>query len=109
MTIGWIAALVAIECGWLVAELGRQPWIVYGELLTADATSLAVTPVMLIITLALFALIYILIYVFWIRATWRIIKAGPSAYLPKEQANETPATQTPRAACEFDTEDEEVH
>ena len=109
MTIGWIAALVAIECGWLVAELGRQPWIVYGELLTADATSLAVTPVMLIITLALFALIYILIYVFWIRATWRIIKAGPSAYLPKEQASEAPVTQTPRAACEFDTEDEEVH
>ena len=42
MLFGWLASLLAIEFGWLVAELGRQPWIVYGELLTADATSEAV-------------------------------------------------------------------
>ena len=30
---------LAIEAGWLVAELGRQPWIVYGMMRTADAVS----------------------------------------------------------------------
>ena len=81
MMIGWVAALVGIEFGWMVAELGRQPWIVYGELMTADATSLAVTPTMLIITLVLFLAIYALIYIFWLRASYRIVKKGPGAYL----------------------------
>jgi cytochrome d ubiquinol oxidase subunit I len=33
------AAVVALECGWVVTEVGRQPWIVYGYLLTADAVN----------------------------------------------------------------------
>ena len=33
--------MVAIEAGWIVTELGRQPWIIYGVMRTADA----VTPV----------------------------------------------------------------
>lgn len=81
MLFGWVAALLAIEFGWLVAELGRQPWIVYGELPTADASSLAVTPTMLIITLVLFAAVYALIYFFWLKASFGIIKKGPQAYL----------------------------
>lgn len=88
MLFGWLAALLAIEFGWLVAELGRQPWIVYGELLTADATSLAVTPVMLVITLLLFLVIYVMIYFFWLRASFRIIKKGPEAYLPANNDEE---------------------
>ena len=30
---------IAMEAGWVVAEVGRQPWIVYGILKTADAAS----------------------------------------------------------------------
>jgi cytochrome d ubiquinol oxidase subunit I len=30
---------LAIECGWIVTELGRQPWIIYGVLKTADAVT----------------------------------------------------------------------
>lgn len=33
------AAVVAMECGWIVTEVGRQPWIVYGLLLTRDAAT----------------------------------------------------------------------
>ena len=91
--IGWIAALLAIEFGWMVAELGRQPWIVYGELLTADANSLAVTPTMLIITLVLFAVIYIAIYALWLRTSFRIVKKGPSSYMPEEWIEEEPETR----------------
>jgi len=39
----WILAAplgyVAVECGWMVREVGRQPWIVYGQIRTADAVS----------------------------------------------------------------------
>jgi cytochrome d ubiquinol oxidase subunit I len=29
--------LIAIEAGWVVTEVGRQPWVIYGYLKTADA------------------------------------------------------------------------
>jgi cytochrome bd ubiquinol oxidase subunit I len=30
---------VALECGWIVTEVGRQPWIVYNVMLTKDAVT----------------------------------------------------------------------
>jgi cytochrome d ubiquinol oxidase subunit I len=33
------AAVVALEAGWIVTEAGRQPWVVYGYMLTADAVN----------------------------------------------------------------------
>jgi cytochrome d ubiquinol oxidase subunit I len=36
-----VAAVVAMEAGWITTEVGRQPWIVYGYLRTADAVSTA--------------------------------------------------------------------
>jgi cytochrome d ubiquinol oxidase subunit I len=46
---------IAIEAGWTVTEVGRQPWIVYGVLRTADA----VTPMPgLVVPFLLFTLLY---------------------------------------------------
>jgi cytochrome d ubiquinol oxidase subunit I len=36
-----VASVVALESGWIVTEVGRQPWIVYGHLRTADAVTQA--------------------------------------------------------------------
>ena len=41
-TVGWLMAAaplpwIATLAGWVVAEMGRQPWVVYGQLLTAQA------------------------------------------------------------------------
>lgn len=46
------------QLGWLVAEVGRQPWIVYGVLKTADAVSKSVSATQVIISLAGFTLLY---------------------------------------------------
>ena len=35
---------IACQMGWIVAEVGRQPWIVYGLLKTSDGVSKAITP-----------------------------------------------------------------
>ena len=61
--IGWIAPILAIEFGWVVAEVGRQPWIVWGELRTADAISEAVPAGQVIATLVGFFAVYALIYI----------------------------------------------
>jgi cytochrome d ubiquinol oxidase subunit I len=48
---------VAIELGWVVAEVGRQPWIVYGLMKTSDAVSPIATSQVLT-TLIGFVLVY---------------------------------------------------
>jgi len=49
---------IANQLGWLVAEVGRQPWIVYGVLKTADAVSKNVSATQVAISLAGFTLLY---------------------------------------------------
>jgi cytochrome d ubiquinol oxidase subunit I len=44
--------------GWLLTELGRQPWIVYGLKKTADAVSPTLTPGMVLFSLLAFILVY---------------------------------------------------
>jgi cytochrome bd ubiquinol oxidase subunit I len=58
MTVALVLPYLASELGWIVAELGRQPWIVYGLLKTADAASRAITPGDVLGSLICFLLIY---------------------------------------------------
>ena len=39
--VSGVAAVVALECGWIVTEVGRQPWIVYNIMRTSDAVTKA--------------------------------------------------------------------
>ena len=39
VAISGVAAIVAMECGWIVTEVGRQPWIVQGVMRTEDAVT----------------------------------------------------------------------
>ena len=49
---------LAIQFGWLVAEIGRQPWIVYGVMKTADAVSKNVSTIQVAVSLAGFTILY---------------------------------------------------
>ena len=40
-SLSGVGAIVALEAGWVTTELGRQPWVVYGIVRTADAVSKA--------------------------------------------------------------------
>lgn len=39
VAVSGAAAILALECGWIVTEVGRQPWIVYGVMRTEDAVT----------------------------------------------------------------------
>ncbi len=67
---------IALEAGWTVTEVGRQPWIVQGILRTADA----VTPMPgLVVPFVLFTTLYIFLAVAVVFLLWRqIIKTGVS-------------------------------
>lgn len=49
---------IGVQIGWIVAEVGRQPWAVYGVLRTADGVSKSVEPIQVIMSLIGFTLLY---------------------------------------------------
>ena len=68
--------LAAIQFGWIAAEVGRQPWIVYGLLKTRDAASVAVSAGEILFSLILFSLIYLALGALWVFLLARKAKAG---------------------------------
>jgi cytochrome d ubiquinol oxidase subunit I len=69
---------LANQIGWIVAEVGRQPWIVYGLLKTSDAVSKAITPGQVIGSLAGFTLLYGFLAMVDIYLLTRTAKRGPT-------------------------------
>ena len=68
--------LAACQFGWVAAEVGRQPWIVYGLLKTKDAASVVVSSGEILFSLVLFTLIYMALGALWIFLLARKVKAG---------------------------------
>ena len=67
---------LAAECGWIVAELGRQPWVIEGVLPTAVAVSnLGASTVLL--TLCIFTLLYTVLLVIEWKLLFKAIRKGP--------------------------------
>jgi len=75
----WLVPQLGIQMGWAAAEVGRQPWIVQDQLRTADAISKVVPAYQIVLTLAIFFVIYALLFVGWARVVLGIIKKGPLA------------------------------
>jgi cytochrome d ubiquinol oxidase subunit I len=69
---------IANEAGWTVSEVGRQPWIIYGLMRTADASSPTVAGGETIFTLIGFAGMYFMLGVLFLYLVLREIGLGPS-------------------------------
>jgi cytochrome d ubiquinol oxidase subunit I len=74
---------LANTTGWILTEMGRQPWVVYGLLKTADAFSPNLTPAMVLTSLIVFTLVYGGLMVVDIYLLTKFAKAGPSAITEK--------------------------
>ncbi len=68
---------LANQFGWFAAEMGRQPWVVYGLLRTSDALSAVVTANQVVFSLIMFSLIYLLLFILFLYLLDKKIKAGP--------------------------------
>ncbi len=68
---------IANQVGWFTAEMGRQPWVVYGLLRTSDAFSQAVTANQVLFSLILFMLVYTLLFLLFVYLLNKKIKHGP--------------------------------
>ncbi len=68
---------IANQVGWFTAEMGRQPWVVYGLLRTSDALSASVTANQVLFSLIMFFLIYALLFALFLYLLDKKIKHGP--------------------------------
>jgi cytochrome bd ubiquinol oxidase subunit I len=78
--------LIACQLGWITAEVGRQPWIVYHLLKTRDAVSVTVPAEQILFSIILFGIIYLLLFVLWIFLLKKKIDIGPETIDTKEEA-----------------------
>jgi cytochrome d ubiquinol oxidase subunit I len=76
---------IANELGWFAAEVGRQPWIVYGLLRTPEGLSAVVKADAVLTSLILFTVIYFLLFTVFIYLLNDKIQHGP------DDADLTPA------------------
>jgi len=68
---------IANQVGWFAAEMGRQPWVVYGHLRTSQAFSQEVSSQQILFSLILFTLVYTLLLLLFIYSVNKKIKHGP--------------------------------
>ena len=81
---------VAILTGWYTAEVGRQPWTVYGVLRTADAVTPFLTARAALSSLVVFGAVYSLIFSFGTYYIYRLLRAGPAGQSILPPVNATP-------------------
>ncbi|MGZ6267493.1 MAG: cytochrome ubiquinol oxidase subunit I [Candidatus Limnocylindrales bacterium] len=71
--------IIAVELGWMTAEVGRQPWIVQGLMMTTKGVSPGVSATDVGISLIAILLVYALLFFLWIYALVKEIGRGPEA------------------------------
>ncbi|MHA2231343.1 MAG: cytochrome ubiquinol oxidase subunit I [Candidatus Hodarchaeales archaeon] len=70
-------SFLAMQLGWMAAEIGRQPWTVYQVLRTSDSISVSVPAEQILLSLIGFTIIYALLFGLWLFLLVREIQHGP--------------------------------
>ena len=79
--------MIAIQLGWLTAEVGRQPWIVYGVMRTAAGVSKVVRAPEILFSILLFSVVYLVLGSLWLFLILREVRRGPEpAEFPETEA-----------------------
>jgi cytochrome d ubiquinol oxidase subunit I len=73
------SGFVAILAGWYTAEVGRQPWVVYGLLRTEDAVTPSLTTGDVLVSLAVYVLVYAVFVSFGTWYIYKLLREGPAA------------------------------
>ena len=69
---------IAVVCGWITTEVGRQPWTVYGLMRTADSVSPSLTVADVSMSLALYVIVYLIMYPTGVVFMASLARRGPA-------------------------------
>jgi len=79
LTLSVLGPLLANQTGWFAAEVGRQPWLVYGLLRTSDGLSAVVRANTVLTSILLFSAVYLLLFAVFVYLLHSKIQHGPDA------------------------------
>ena len=85
------AGYVAVTAGWFTTEVGRQPWVVYGHLRTADAVTPFLTGGDVALSLFFYVVVYAVIFGAGFYYLIRLVQRGMSEELPDPRPDRRPA------------------
>ena len=103
-TLLWLLVLaipfpyIANTMGWMTTELGRQPWVIWGVMRTADATSSEVSAGNALFTLIGFCGIYLVLGILFLALVFRKLAAGPEPEPGDLSASPAPPASPPPSA-----------
>ncbi|HUU67330.1 MAG TPA: cytochrome ubiquinol oxidase subunit I [Methyloceanibacter sp.] len=89
---------IAVLAGWFVAEVGRQPWVVYGLLRTADAVS-PVPGSSVLTSIILFVIVYGIVFGAGVFYMGQLVRRGPDQTPPVPEKDEADLSHRPLAAA----------
>ncbi|HEY5259439.1 MAG TPA: cytochrome ubiquinol oxidase subunit I, partial [Rhabdochlamydiaceae bacterium] len=72
--------MIANEVGWVTAEMGRQPWVVYGLLRTVDGVSKSISAGQVLTSIIMFLVIYVFLFALFLFLLDKKIKEGPESH-----------------------------
>jgi cytochrome d ubiquinol oxidase subunit I len=79
MFLSFPSGFVAVLAGWFTAEVGRQPWVIYGLLRTKDAVTPSLRTEDVLFSLSVYVLVYAVVYSFGLYYIYRLLRDGPAA------------------------------
>src|SRR5579864_6234689 len=90
---------IAVICGWITTEVGRQPWTVYGLLRTADSVSPSLTGTDVVISFVCYVAVYLVMFPTGIAVMARLVRRGPQMpYVPERVESGRPSPPFENAA-----------
>lgn len=92
------AGFIAVLAGWTTTEVGRQPWVVYGLMRTADAVTPTLTATDVALSLAMYVLAYLVIFGGGYILLRRLIRIGPEPAAAAEHFDTTARPMRPLSA-----------
>ncbi len=95
--LAWPSGFIAVLTGWLTAEVGRQPWVIFGALRTADAITPSLSSSAALTSLTAYFLVYALIFSAGTLYLYRLLRAGPLDDRP-DTDSESPERSSAAAA-----------
>ena len=83
---------IAVTAGWITTEVGRQPWVVYGHMRTAEAVTPSLTGAHVLASLIAYIVVYAIIFGFGVYYLFRLVQRG----LPEDAPTLTPERRPAR-------------
>jgi cytochrome d ubiquinol oxidase subunit I len=100
---GWqamtLAGFAAVLAGWYTTEIGRQPYVIYGQMRTAEASS-AINAASVATSLAVFATVYLFIFSAGIYYLQKLVRKGPQAVTEEQRHPEDKTPMRPLSVPE---------